>query len=459
MKKEDFKLYQQRYQKENKTFTIINYGCQMNESDSEHYAGQLKKLGYTFTEDYHNTDLVVINTCCVRETAEKKIYGKIGEFKNIKEANPGMIICVVGCMAQKDGENILHTYPYVDLILGTSYINNLKEILENYIQAENPKIVARINDDEVLRPSEFEGEFSRNSTYSAWVPIMYGCNNFCTYCIVPYVRGRERSREKKDILNEIKNAIKNNYKEVTLLGQNVNSYGNDLGEKDAFAALLKEIAALPGLKRLRFMTSHPHDMSDELIRTVAENKIICQHFHVPVQSGSTRIMKKMNRGYTRESYLELIKKIKKLCPNASITTDIIVGFPGETEEDFAETISLVKEVEYNASYTFIYSKRTGTPAATFKDQVPENIKKERLNRLMLVQNEISNRKHEKFVNKVVQVMVDGESTNDSNVMSGRTEGNELVLWPKEEHSFTPGDIVNIKITKSQTWLLKGIYQS
>lgn len=458
MKKEDFKLYQQCHQKENKTFTIINYGCQMNKSDSEHYAGQLKELGYKWTEDYHNADLIVINTCCVRETAEKKIYGKIGELKHIKESKPGMIICVVGCMAQKDGESILHTYPYVDLILGTSYINNLKDILENYIKAENPKIKARINDDEVLRPSEFDGEFSRSSTYSAWIPIMYGCNNFCTYCIVPYVRGRERSRAKNDILNEIKTAIKNNYKEITLLGQNVNSYGNDLGEKDAFANLLKEIANMPGLKRVRFMTSHPRDMSDELIRTVAENDIICKHFHVPVQSGSTRIMEKMNRGYTRESYLELIRKIKEYCPSAIITTDIIVGFPGETEKDFAETISIVKEVDYDASYTFIYSKRTGTPAATFKDQIPENIKKERFNKLMLVQNEISNRKNEKIIDKVVEVMVDGESDKDPDVMSGRTEGDRLVLWPKDSQVFNSGDVVNIKIIKSQTWLLKGIYQ-
>lgn len=458
MKKEDFKLYKKNYLKENKTFTIINYGCQMNKSDSEHYAGQLKELGYKFTEDYHNTDLIVINTCCVRETAEKKIYGKIGELKHIKEENPSMIICVVGCMAQKDGDSILHTYPYVDLILGTSYINNLKEILENYIKAENPKIKARINDDEVLRPSEFDGQFSRNSTYSAWIPIMYGCDNFCTYCIVPYVRGRERSRAKKDILNEIKNAIRNNYKEVTLLGQNVNSYGNDLGEIDAFSALLKEIANLDGLKRVRFMTSHPHDMSDELIRTVSQNDIICKHFHVPVQSGSTKIMEKMNRGYTRESYLELIRKIKDQCPDAIITTDIIVGFPGETKEDFDETISIVKEIEYDASYSFIYSKRSGTPAATFKDQIPENIKKERFNKLMSVQNEISNKKNESLIDKVVEVMIDGESDKDPDVMSGRTEGDRLVLWPKDGRMFIPGDIVNIKIIKSQTWLLRGIYQ-
>lgn len=459
MKKEDFKLYKKAYQKENKTFTIINYGCQMNKSDSEHYAGQLEELGYTFTENYHNTDLIVINTCCVRETAEKKIYGKIGELKHIKEENPSMIICIVGCMAQKDGASILRTYPYVDLILGTSYINNLKDILENYIKAENPKIKARINDDEILSPSEFDGEFSRNSTYSAWIPIMYGCNNFCTYCIVPYVRGRERSRAKKDILNEIKNAIKSNYKEVTLLGQNVNSYGNDLGKKNAFSGLLKEIANFDGLKRVRFMTSHPHDMSDELIKTVAENDTICKHFHVPVQSGSTRIMKKMNRGYTRESYLELIRKIKDNCPNAIITTDIIVGFPGETEEDFAETISIVKEIEYDASYSFIYSKRSGTPAASFKEQIPENIKKERFNRLMSVQNDISNRKNENLVDSILEVMVDGESDKDANVMSGRTEGDRLVLWPKDSQTFNPGDIVNIKIIKSQTWLLKGIYQS
>ncbi|WP_279002144.1 tRNA (N6-isopentenyl adenosine(37)-C2)-methylthiotransferase MiaB, partial [Acidaminococcus fermentans] len=287
------------------------------------------------------------------------------------------------------------------------------------------------------------------------VSIMYGCNNFCTYCIVPYVRGRERSRSAEAICEEIRKAVDQGYREFTLLGQNVNSYGKDRGDKDAFAALLRQVDAIPGVERVRYMTSHPRDMSEELIRTVAESKHVCKHFHIPVQSGSTRIMQAMNRGYTRESYLHLVDTIRKYVPEAVLTTDIIVGFPGETEEDFQETLSLFDRVSYDAAYTFIYSKRSGTPAAAMEAQVPEAVKKDRLNRLMELQNRHSLKHNQKLVGRTLPVMVEGLSHNNSKMWSGRTDGNKLVLWPVGERFFNPGDLVPVTIETAQTWLLKG----
>lgn len=433
-----------------KTYCLINYGCQMNQSDTEHFAGQLEEMGYKANADFHTADIIIVNTCCVRESAEKKIAGKIGELKAVKTKNPDVIICVAGCMAQKDGEKLLKKHPQVDLLLGTAYVNDFKELLHNYL--ENRK--KRFYTDLTIHQSEFEGHMVRQSPFSAWIPIMYGCNNFCTYCIVPYVRGRERSRSAENIIAEVEAAVKDGYKEFTLLGQNVNSYGKDFGEKEAFANLLRRVAAIPGVERLHYMTSHPRDMSEEVIKAVAECDNICENFHVPFQSGSSEILRRMNRGYTKEKYLDLIKLIRKYVPDAAITTDIIVGFPGETEEDFNETLDVVKQVGFTSAFTFIYSKRSGTPAAKMENQVPLAVKKERLNRLMAVQNEISVRCHEQLIGQTVKVLAEGLSK-QADVWNGRTATGVLVLWPIEDKHYEVGQMVNVKIDTAQTWLVKG----
>ncbi len=433
-----------------KTYYIFNYGCQMNASDTEHYAGQLEELGYVPADDFHMADVIIVNTCCVRESAEKKIAGKIGELKNVKTKNPAAVICVAGCMAQKDGEKLLKKHPQVDLLLGTAYVNDFKNILTEYLADRQGALYT----DLTIHQSEFEGKMVRQSTFSAWIPIMYGCNNFCTYCIVPYVRGRERSRAAENIVAEIEQAVKEGYKEFTLLGQNVNSYGKDFGEKDAFAKLLRRVNEIEGVERIRYMTSHPRDMNEEVIKAVAECEHVCENFHVPFQAGSDEILRKMNRGYTREKYLELIKMIRSYVPDAAITTDIIVGFPGETEQDFADTLALVEEVGFDAAFTFIYSKRSGTPAAKMEAQVPLEMKKDRLNRLMEVQNLSSLRRNEEMLGKIVEVLAEGPSRNPA-VWTGRTRTNKIVLWPVEGKVYQPGEKVMVKVETAQTWLVKG----
>lgn len=433
-----------------KTYYIFNYGCQMNASDTEHYAGQLEELGYMPAEDFHAADVIIVNTCCVRESAEKKIAGKIGELKNVKTKNPEVVICVAGCMAQKDGEKLLKKHSQIDLLLGTAYVNDFKNILTDYLADRKGALYT----DLTIHQSEFEGKMVRQSPFSAWIPIMYGCNNFCTYCIVPYVRGRERSRAIENIVAEIEQAVKEGYKEFTLLGQNVNSYGKDFGEKDAFAKLLRRVNEIEGVERVRYMTSHPRDMNEEVIKAVAECEHVCENFHVPFQAGSDEILRKMNRGYTREKYLELIKMIRSYVPDAAITTDIIVGFPGETEQDFEDTLALVQEVGFDAAFTFIYSKRSGTPAAKMEGQVPLDVKKERLNRLMEVQNLSSLHRNEEMLGKVVEVLAEGPSRNPA-VWTGRTRTNKIVLWPVEGKVYQPGDKVMIKVDTAQTWLVKG----
>lgn len=433
-----------------KTYYIFNYGCQMNASDTEHYAGQLEELGYIPAEDFHTADVIIVNTCCVRESAEKKIAGKIGELKNVKTKNPEVVICVAGCMAQKDGEKLLKKHPQVDLLLGTAYVNDFKNILTDYLADKKGALYT----DLTIHQSEFEGKMVRQSPFSAWIPIMYGCNNFCTYCIVPYVRGRERSRAIENIVAEIEQAVKEGYKEFTLLGQNVNSYGKDFGEKDAFAKLLRRVNEIEGVERVRYMTSHPRDMNEEVIKAVAECEHVCENFHVPFQAGSDEILRKMNRGYTREKYLELIKMIRSYVPDAAITTDIIVGFPGETEQNFEDTLALVQEIGFDAAFTFIYSKRSGTPAAKMEGQVPLDVKKDRLNRLMEVQNLSSLHRNEEMLGKVVEVLAEGPSRNPA-VWTGRTRTNKIVLWPVEGKVYQPGDKVMVKVDTAQTWLLKG----
>lgn len=435
-----------------KTYAIINYGCQMNESDSEHYAGQLLDLGYEASADYEHADVVVINTCCVRENAEKKILGKIGEMKRLKRENPDMVLCVAGCMAQEWGKDLQKKYPQVDLVLGTAHVNNFSSILQNHLAGHG--CAESVYDDRAIMPQEFEGSFVRKSSFAAWVPIMYGCNNFCTYCIVPYVRGRERSRSAEAICHEIEKAVALGYKEFTLLGQNVNSYGKDRGEEEGFSKLLELVDAIPGVERIRYMTSHPRDMSEAVVRTIAESQHICKNFHIPVQSGSSRIMKAMNRGYDRERYLKLVETIRRCVPDAVITTDLIVGFPGETEKDFEETLDLLRTVEYDDAFTFIYSPRKGTPAAGFEAQVPDAVKHERLDRLMALQNEICLKRNKRLVGRTLAVMVEGPSKSNPAMLSGRTDGNDLVLWPKiRDHA--PGDLVNVKMERAQTWLIRG----
>lgn len=422
----------------------------MNASDMEHYAGQLEELGYIPAEDFHDADVIIVNTCCVRESAEKRILGKIGELKAVKTKNPDVVIIVAGCMAQKDGEKLQKKHPQVDLLLGTAYVNDFKQILLDFL--EDRKRVHYT--DLAIHQSEFEGHMVRQSPFHAWIPIMYGCNNFCTYCIVPYVRGRERSRSMENIVAEIERAVAEGYKEFTLLGQNVNSYGKEFGEPEMFAKLLRRVNEIPGVERVHFMTSHPKDMSEEVIKAVAECEHLCEGFHVAMQSGSTEILRRMNRGYSRERYLELVKLIRSYIPDAAITTDIIVGFPGETEQDFEDTLSIVEEVGFTGAFTFIYSKRSGTPAAKMENQVPLDVKHQRLNKLMEVQNIQSFKQHEKLVGKVVDVLAEGPSKNPK-VWNGRTRTGVLVLWPVGDKTYEVGQKVNVLIDCAQTWQVKG----
>ena len=373
-------------------------------------------------------------------------------MKRLKRENPDMVLCVAGCMAQEWGKDLQKKYPQVDLVLGTAHVNNFSSILQNHFAGHGR--AESVYDDLAIMPQEFEGSFVRKSSFAAWVPIMYGCNNFCTYCIVPYVRGRERSRSAEAICHEIEKAVALGYKEFTLLGQNVNSYGKDRGEEEGFSKLLELVDAIPGVERIRYMTSHPRDMSEAVVRTIAESQHICKNFHIPVQSGSSRIMKAMNRGYDRERYLKLVETIRRCVPDAVITTDLIVGFPGETEKDFEETLDLLRTVEYDDAFTFIYSPRKGTPAAGFGAQVPDAVKHERLDRLMALQNEICLKRNKRLVGRTLAVMVEGPSKSNPAMLSGRTDGNDLVLWPKIR-GHAPGDLVNVKMERAQTWLIRG----
>ena len=427
---------------------VITYGCQMNQSDAERMAGELASIGYARTDDMAAADLILINTCCVRESAEDRVYGKIGEIKHVKERNPRLIFGITGCMAQKEGDALIARAPHIDFVLGTSKVHELKNVVRE-IEKERGHIV-----DTNLTETELPdgGPVAREGKLSAWIPIMYGCNNFCTYCIVPYVRGRERSRQPEDIVREVEEAVASGYKEVTLLGQNVNSYGKDHKRAD-FADLLKMVDEVDGIERVRFMTSHPKDLSDKLIATIANGTHICEHIHLPVQYGSDKILSAMHRVYTVDSYRALVARIRKAIPNVALTTDLIVGFPGETDEDFAQMLAFLKEIRYDSAYTFIYSKRSGTPAATMDGQVPDEVKHERLEKLMAVQNEISKEINDRLLGTTQEVMVEGPSKNDTTMWSGRTRTNKLVLFPHGAEQ--PGDFVHVKITHPQTWVLKG----
>ncbi|WP_434284519.1 tRNA (N6-isopentenyl adenosine(37)-C2)-methylthiotransferase MiaB [Clostridium botulinum] len=432
-------------------FFIETWGCQMNEEDSEKLSGMLKKEGYIRTEERENADVIIFNTCCVRENAELKVYGNLGILKGLKSKNPNLIIAVTGCMMQQKGmaETIKKKFPFVDIIIGTHNLHNFPNYLNEVKKKDTSVLKIQEKEDSIIENMPID----RKNSMKAFVTIMYGCNNFCTYCIVPYVRGRERSRTPENIEAEIKKLISEGYKEITLLGQNVNSYGKDLEPNVTFAELLKRVNNIEGLERVRFMTSHPKDLTDDVIEAIAKCDKLCEQIHLPVQSGSSEILKKMNRHYDREKYLDVVSKIKKLIPNVALSTDIIVGFPGETEKDFEETLSLVKEVEYDSAFTFLYSIRKGTPAAKFEDQVPEDVKHKRFNRLVEVVNEISAKKNKAYEGKIEKVLVEGTSKNDENKLMGRTRTGKLVNFIGDKDSI--GEFVNVKIIKANSFSLTG----
>ena len=409
-------------------------------------------MGYQQTSELEQADLILFNTCCVREKAENKVLSYLGELKDLKSRNPELIIGVCGCMVQQKGmaETIRRSAPHVELLFGTHNIHQLPDLIENILASREPQISIWESEGQVLENLPSQREFP----FKALVNITYGCNNFCTYCIVPYVRGRERSRLPEHILEEIKNLVADGVVEVMLLGQNVNSYGKDLENiKIDFADLLEQVNQIEGLKRIRYMTSHPRDFNDKLIQTIAKCEKVCKHFHLPVQAGSNKILQKMNRGYTREQYLQLVEQIRKYHPDAVITTDIIVGFPGETEEDFQQTLDLVEKVRFDGAFTFIYSPRTGTPAARFKEQIDSEVKKERIQRLNDLVNKIGKEINEKYLNKTVEVLVEGTSKTNAEMLSGKTEGNKTVIFPGD--SSLTGKFVEVVIEEPQTWILKG----
>ncbi len=434
-----------------KKYFIITYGCQMNVHDSEKLAGMLEEMEYHQTGEIEDADIILFNTCTIRENADLKVYGKIGSLKQLKEEKPELIIGVGGCMMQSEEavQQLYEKYPQVDLIFGTHNIHHVPELIER-IETERSRIVEVWNEEEGLIP---DLPSAREDDFKAWVSIIQGCNNFCTYCIVPYVRGRERSRLLVDIKNEVERLVKQGIKEITLLGQNVNSYGKDLDDNLDFADLLLELDKIEGLSRIRYMTSHPRDFSRKLIDVVKSSDSVCENFHLPIQSGCTSILKKMNRGYDKEKYIELVNNIRNELSAASITTDIIVGFPGETEIEFRETLDLVEELRFDGAFTFIYSQRTGTPAAKMGEQIPEEIKKERLNRLMKLQNKISLENNQKEIAKTLEVLIEGESKTNSEMYMGRDRKNKLVIVPKEEGLV--GKIVNVKVNKVQSFTLFG----
>lgn len=433
----------------NKFYHIISYGCQANVSDSERYAGQLEALGYHMTEDMDMADVILLNTCCVRETAEGKTLGKIGELKHLKEHNKDLIIAVAGCMAQEWQDRLFERAPHIDLVIGTHNIHKLTELIKER-QGKAKHYMAA----DMSTPAFHDLPTKRFQKFFAWVPIMNGCNKFCTYCIVPYVRGREVSRPIADIVKEIEGLAQEGYKEITLLGQNVNSYGMDLKDGTDFSALLQAVDQIDGIERVRYMTSHPKDMTVAMIDAIAESKKVVNQMHLPIQSGSDRLLKKMNRGYTVEHYLELVDYARKRIPDLVLTTDLIVGFPGETEEMFQETLDVLRRVQYDMAYTFIYSPRTGTPAAAMEDQIPQDEKSRRLQRLMDVQNVYSLQRNQAMEHHTYEVIVEGPTKNDENHWFGRTRGNKMIIW-ENDGSVAIGDTISVAVDKGQTWVLKG----
>jgi tRNA-2-methylthio-N6-dimethylallyladenosine synthase len=461
---------------EHKKARVVAFGCQMNERDAETISGLLEQIGYETARpgedggDRGDADLVIFVTCCVRENAENRALGNLGDTKRLKERRPGMIVGISGCMVQQEHVRAMvrDRMPWVDLVFGTHNIHRLPELVARVAAGER---VIEVWDEahEIV-----EGlPASRAFAHKAFVNITYGCNNFCAYCIVPYVRGRERSRRPEDILAEVRELAASGCREVTLLGQNVNSYGRGLppgscGRAPDFADLLRAVNAVTGISRIRFTTSHPRDFSDEMIGAVASCEKVCEHFHLPLQAGSDRVLKAMNRGYTRARYLDLLSRIRQAVPGASITTDIMVGFPGETEADFEATLDVVREARFDAAFTFIYSPREGTVAASLPDQVPEDVKRGRIYRLIELVNATAESVNESLRGHVVEVMVDGPSERDPSTFAGRTRSNKMVHWrPKAPDAagadgdrrsggvLAPGDLVMVKVIEPHTWTLHG----
>lgn len=429
------------------TYCSICFGCQMNAKDSEKLEGILETIGYVRTES-EDCDFLIMNTCTVRENANLRVYGRLGQLKKYKKKNPHMLIALCGCMMQESlvVEKIKESYRHVDIIFGTHNVFKLAELIETKLDTKGMVIDIWEGTSEIVEdlPSE------RKYDFKCGVNIMFGCNNFCTYCIVPYVRGRERSRKPEDIIKEIKELVADGVVEIMLLGQNVNSYGKNLEPQITFAELLKQVEQIDGLKRIRFMTSHPKDLSDELIGVMADSKKICKHLHLPVQSGSSKVLKDMNRHYTKEQYLELVEKIKKAIPDISLTTDIIVGFPTETEEDFMETLDVVRRVRYDSAFTFIYSKRTGTPAASMEFASTDEEIKQRFDMLLSEVQNIAKETCSRFEGTVCEVLVEGINEQDDSLVTGRLSNNLLVHFPGSKEMI--GTFVKVKLTSS-----KGFY--
>lgn len=437
---------------ENKTYYIQTFGCQMNEHDSETIAGMLKEKGYEPSQEREGAGIIIMNTCSVRENADNRFFGQLGFVKKIREKYPGTIVAVCGCMMQQQEivDTLKKKYSWVDIVFGTMNIPEFPSLLDDYLEKRKRVISIRQRQESVM-----DGKIAeRKYIHKSFVNIMNGCNNFCTYCIVPYTRGREMSRTPESIIDEIKGLINDGVKEITLLGQNVNSYGNSGADGYDFADLIRMIDRLEGLERIRFMTSHPKDLSDRLIACFGECEKLCNNIHLPVQSGSSRILKLMNRKYTKESYLKLVEKLRTEIPEITITTDIIVGFPGETEEDFEETLDLVRKVRYDSAFTFLYSIRTGTPAADMEEQIPDRIKHERFERLVDEINKITAEKNAIYKGKIEKVLVDEPSQRGGDGMcAGRTEGFKLVNFrcPVERI----GSIAEVRITDTNTFSLVG----
>ncbi len=441
-------------------YTILTMGCQLNENDSEKLCGMVEKMGYTLTQKQEEADLALFNTCCVRENAEDKLFGKLGELKKLKEKK-GIIIAIGGCMMQEKHitDKIKQSYPFVDIIFGTHTLHKFPEDLYKVLEEKT-----RLEDVLDIDGKVYEGlPIKRNDRIKASVTIMNGCNNFCTYCIVPYVRGRERSRQPKDIINEVRNLAELGYKEITLLGQNVNSYLRVEKEKNipfepyngvtSFATLLKEVNKIEGIERIRFVSPHPKDFTDDVIEAIAECDKVCKLIHLPLQSGNTKVLKEMNRKYTKEQYLELVEKMKDKIPNLTLSTDIIVGFPGETDEEFEDTLDVVKKVGYEQVYMFIYSRRVGTPGDRMENQIDEEIKHIRFNKLKkLVESQIADN-NKKYIGTIQKVLVEGTSKNNDKMLTGRTDSNKVVIFEGKEELI--GNTSQLEIVSEHMWYLKG----
>lgn len=442
-------LYEYAIENELKYY-IETYGCQMNEHDSEKIAGLLQAVGYQKAEQMQQADLILFNTCCVRDHAEKKVFGNIGALKPLSQQKSGLIVAVCGCMMQQEevAKKLMQTFPFVKIVFGTNNMNELPSML--YRAVMHRERVFNVQKANISSTAVEDVPMVRKKRPLATVNIMQGCDNFCTYCIVPYVRGREWSRPAGDILMEVRGLVEQGYREVMLLGQNVNSYGKKGGETSMdFADLLEQIAASTGISRIRFMTSHPKDISKKLLEKIAGHENICKQLHLPVQSGSSRVLMRMNRGYTREEYLRLVETAREIVPGIALTTDIIVGFPGESEEDYAQTLSLVREVGYDAAFTFVYSPRKGTKAAEFPEQVPEQIKQQRIVRLIELQSELTYESNLRYVGKKELILVEDVSKKDEQSICGRTDSGKMVNFkgPKEKiGSFVPVEILEAKRT-------------